>query len=280
MPLHVPKASKVGLHCKSMLPPQQKVFESYRSRALLEASEEVVAFDRLRRSFECVGVLSDAELDLVRDIARDVQYHPENKILWAIGAPPPLARILVGGWACRYQMTSTGERQIMHLLLPGDFLTPLLEPRLASSCGVVALTALETVSAKSLADAVKADSGYPTLARVAVHAAHLQEVMLCEQIIRLTRQSADQRFVHLMLELRSRLSRPGLASEHDFALPLIQETLANVLGLSTVHLNRTLQRLRKTGILKFARGVVTLMQPDQNQTSTKNQTQRTYPSAS
>ena len=83
--------------------------------------------------------------------------------------------------------------------------------------------------------------------------------MLCEQIIRLSKQTADQRFVHLMLELRSRLSRSGLAREHDFALPLIQETLANVLGLSTVHLNRTLQRLRKTGILKLAHGIVTLL---------------------
>ena len=253
-----------------MLPPQQKIFDIYRSRTQAGAPEEVVAFDRLRRSFECIGTLSDVELDLIRDITRDVQYHPINKILWTIGAPPPPPRILVSGWACRYQVMSSGERQIMCLLLPGDFITPPLEPRLPSSCGVAALTELETVSAKSLVDAVKVESGYPTLARAALYAAHLQDVLLCEQIIRLTRQSADQRFIHLMTELRGRLSRPGLVRENDFALPLTQETLANVLGLSAVHLNRTLQQLRKVGTLKLARGVVTLLQPDQLQALATN----------
>ena len=245
-----------------MLPPQQKIFESYRSRSTVGSSEEVVAFDRLRRLFECIGVLSDAELDLVRSITRDVQYHPINKTLWMIGAPPPPARILVSGWACRYQVTPNGERQIMCLLLPGDFITPPLEPRLPSACGVAALTELETISAKSLVDAVKVESGYPTLARAVLYAAHLQDVLLCDQIIRLTRQSADQRFIHLMIELRSRLSRLGLVRENDFSLPLTQETLANALGLSAVHLNRTLQQLRKAGTLKLARGVVTLLQQD------------------
>ncbi len=60
-----------------------------------------------------------------------------------------------------------------------------------------------------------------------------------------------------MLELRSRLSRSGLAREQEFALPLTQEKLANVLGLSFVHLNRTLQRLHKDGTLTWARGVIT-----------------------
>lgn len=245
-----------------MLPPQQKTLETYRSRSVIGVSDEMVAFDRLKRSFECINVLSDAELELVRDITKDVQYHPVNKTLWMIGAPPPPPRIMVSGWACRYQETPSGERQIMCLLLPGDFITPPLEPRLPSSCGVAALTELETVSAKALVDAVRIESGYPTLARATLYAAHLQDVLLCEQIIRLTRQSADQRFIHLMIELHSRLSRIGLARQNDFALPLTQETLANVLGLSAVHLNRTLQQLRRLGTLKLSRGVVTLVQQE------------------
>ena len=243
-----------------MLPPQQKIFVAYSGRSVAGLPDEVVAFDRLRCSFECIGTLSDAELDLIRDITRDVQYHPANKILWMIGVPPPPPRILISGWACRFQMAASGERQIMCLLLPGDFITPPLEPRLPSSCGVLALTELETVSAKSLVDAVKVEPGYPVLARAALHAAHLQDVLLCEQIIRLTRQSADQRFIHLMVELRGRLSRSGLTRGNEFELPLTQETLANVLGLSAVHLNRTLQHLRKVGALKFTRGLVTLLQ--------------------
>ena len=244
-----------------MLPSQQKVYGNNLDRFPNAASAEVTAFDRLRRSFEHVGSLSDAELDLIRQITNDIQYHPTNKTLWVVGFPPPPPRILISGWACRYRVTSSGERQIMSLLLPGDFTTPPLEPRCPSPCAVAALTELETVSAKSFVDAVKVETGYPTLARVALHAAHFQDVLLCEQIIRLTRQSADQRFVHLMVELHGRLKRVGMSKESDFPLPLTQETLANVLGLSAVHLNRTLQQLRKSGVLKLSRGTVTLLQP-------------------
>jgi CRP-like cAMP-binding protein len=148
-------------------------------------------------------------------------------------------------------------------LLPGDFIGPVLEPRLPSFCAIAPLTEIGAVNAKPFADAAMAPvPAYPTLARAARLATHLQDALLCEQIARLGQQNAGERFAHLMLELHYRLGLIGRVNGHSFALPLTQDVLADALGLSAVHLNRTLKQLRRDGLLKLESGHVTLLQPE------------------
>jgi CRP-like cAMP-binding protein len=80
--------------------------------------------------------------------------------------------------------------------------------------------------------------------------------------VRLGRQTACGRFAHLMLELSGRLARLGLVSGDSFAMPLTQEVLADALGLSVVHVNRTVQLLRREGLLDIRGGMVSLLQPE------------------
>ncbi len=213
--------------------------------------------------FEAFVPLSEAERELLRDLVAAARYHPPRRDLWAVGSPAPPPRMLVSGWACRYRQLADGRRQIVCFVLPGDFVGPVVQPRLPSSCAVAAITQVETASAKPLADAAEAtDSPYPGLAHVVRMTAQLQESLLSDQIVRLGQQSASARFAHLMLELGSRLYRLGLAEINRFAMPLTQEVLADALGLSVVHLNRTLQQLRRDGLLTLKSGVITFPQPD------------------
>ena len=106
------------------------------------------------------------------------------------------------------------------------------------------------------------DPVYPTLARAARWATHLQDALLCEQVARLGQQNASERFAHLMLELHYRLGRLGQVQNDSFPLPLTQDFLADTLGLSVVHVNRTLKQLRQDGLLKLESGRVTLLQPE------------------
>ena len=208
--------------------------------------------------------LTEAERELLRDLVAASRYHPPRRDLWAVGTPAPPPRMLVSGWACRYRQLADGRRQIVCFVLPGDFVGPVLQPRLPSSCAVAAITEVETASAKPLADAAEAiDSAYPGLAHVARMTGQLQESLLSDQIVRLGQQSASARFAHLMLDLGSRLYRLGLAETNRFALPLTQEVLADALGLSVVHLNRTLQQLRRDGLITWKNGVIAFPQPDQ-----------------
>lgn len=219
-------------------------------------------FRVLVEHFSAFGCLSAAETRLLGDLAEAARYHPPYRDLYVAGAPPPPPRMVVAGWACQYRLLPDGHRQIISLKLPGDLIWPLMPVRLPSSCAVAALTELETVSAQPLIEAATAaDPVHPGIAHAIRVMAHLHDMLLCDQIVRLGRQTAGGRFAHLMLELRERLDRVGLVKNGSFAMPLTQDVLADVLGFSVVHVNRTVQQLRRDGLLDVRNGMVTLMQP-------------------
>jgi CRP-like cAMP-binding protein len=81
--------------------------------------------------------------------------------------------------------------------------------------------------------------------------------------MRVGRQTAYERTAHFILEIHERLSQVGLAGDTTVAIPLTQEIMADALGLSVVHLNRTLQQLRRNQLIEFKSGLVRLLQPEQ-----------------
>ncbi len=216
----------------------------------------------LALGFSALASLSDTENDLLRDLAEKTRYHPPYRDIHAVGIAPPPPRMIVAGWAAQYRQLANGQRQIVSLRLPGDFVAPWKPLRLPSSCAVAALTELETVNAQPLADA---EPAHPGLAQAVRVMAHLETALLDDQIMRLGRQTAGGRFAHLMLELHERLGRVGLAKDDRFAMPLTQEALADVLGFSVVHVNRTIQQLRRDRLLDVRNGMAVLTQREQLQ---------------
>ena len=172
--------------------------------------------------------------------------------------------MIVAGWAAQYRQLANGQRQIISLRLPGDFVAPLRQLCLPSSCAVAALTELETIDAQPLVDTI-AQPAHPSLAQAVSIMAHLDHMLLTDQIVRLGRQAAGERFAHLMLELHERLDRVGLAEDGCFAMPLTQEALADVLGFSVVHVNRTIQQLRRDRLLDIRNGTAMLTQRERLQ---------------
>jgi CRP-like cAMP-binding protein len=86
-----------------------------------------------------------------------------------------------------------------------------------------------------------------------------------EAILRVwLRNSADavRAVAHLFCELHARLATHGLARGHAFDVPATQEQLGDALGMTSVHLNRMLRKLREAGLLSFKDGVVTLLDKD------------------
>lgn len=212
-------------------------------------------FHVLAEHFLTYAPLSDAEMRLLRDLAEAARYHPPYRDLHAAEAAPSAPRMIVAGWAAQYRMLPDGHRQIISLMLPGDLTGPLGQLRLPVSCAVAALTELETVSAQLLVEAADATAPvHPGLAHAVRVMAHLGHELLCDQIMRLGRQTACARFAHLMLELYERLGCVGLAGDNCFARPLTQHVLADVRGVSVVHVNRTVQQLRHDGLLDVKGG--------------------------
>jgi CRP-like cAMP-binding protein len=166
-------------------------------------------------------------------------------------------QILLSGWAYRVRSLRDGRRQILGFLLPGDLLGNCRQANPVAVTSVMAMTPVEICPAPTPSES---DGG---LAQAYAVSGAIDEHYLYRQITRLGRLSALERIADWLLEIRERLSLSGLTVGNRFSLPLTQETIADTLGLTSVHVNRMLQTLRRSGALEFTGGSVTILDEDQ-----------------
>ncbi|MEH3118613.1 MAG: Crp/Fnr family transcriptional regulator [Methylorubrum populi] len=158
--------------------------------------------------------------------------------------------IVLEGYAFRYKLVSDGQRQILGLLLPGDFCdlqSVVLGP---SDHYIAALTACTVADIpQARVDAlVFSDS---RLARALWWATLVDESILREWLASMGQRSADRRIAHLFCELLLRQQLVGAAGERDCPLPLTQPMLADILGITTIHVSRILRDLRVAGLIQL-----------------------------
>lgn len=147
------------------------------------------------------------------------------------------------GWGCRYRLLEDGRRQILQLLVAGDH---------AGDSGAIFGQADHSIAtltpARILLLPVEAlgelAARHPRLRLALEWSRFCDRAIIQARLVDIGRRSASQGMAHLILELYHRLRLVGEADEDCFALPLKQETLADALGLTMVHVNRTLRQLR------------------------------------
>jgi CRP-like cAMP-binding protein len=166
-------------------------------------------------------------------------------------------RLMLTGWACQMRMFQDGRRQILGLLLPGDLIGNASCRDAVAFTTVAALTPMTLATMPAVEEAVEAELADA----YAISRAH-DEFHAMSQIARLGRLTAYERVADLMMELHERLALAGLAVGGSFHLPVTQEVIADVLGLTSVHINRTLKALRQDGILSVGSGTITLNDPE------------------
>ncbi len=206
--------------------------------------------------------LSSAEVDILRDLSQATRHCPAQAELCVEGrVQAPV--MLLSGWACHQRILGDGRRQIIRFLLPGDAVGSLARPGLPASSAVLALTPVVVADARPLLRTAD-ENGVPLtgLAEAIAQMSYADEINLRDQVVRLGRQTAYERLVHLVLEFYARLRAIGMVDGDSFALPLTQDILADALGLSVVHINRTLQQVRRDRLLDMRGGQVTLRQLD------------------
>lgn len=158
--------------------------------------------------------------------------------------------IVLDGWACRYRMLANGKRQIVFLFLPGDLCEPFGVPPRFLDHALSSLTPVRYALAPltALRQALYAS---PRIEQALWWDMMLSTEIERERLVSLGRRSASERMGHLFCELHLRLDMIGLVEEDGFDLPVTQVDLGDLLGLSAVHVNRSLQELRKAGLISL-----------------------------
>lgn len=164
------------------------------------------------------------------------------------GDPPTACAVLVSGFAYRQKLGGDGARQIVSLHIPGeplDFQNLFLD---------VADHNVQTLTRAELAFIPRAALQRIARERPAVGHAILVTILVeasifREWVLNVGRRDARARLAHVLCEFAVRLDAQGLSEEYGYELPMTQEQLADALGLTSVHVNRTLKLLEAEGLI-------------------------------
>jgi CRP-like cAMP-binding protein len=162
------------------------------------------------------------------------------------------------GWLARYKILHKGSRQIMDFILPGQVFGQQACLFKTSLYSVVTIT--ETTLSTVRFDLV--DNIFErnvALAKALFWSTAYEGAILGEHLIDAARRSAYERVSHLLLELFVRLNAVHLTEGMTYSMPLTQELIADALGLTTVHVNRTLRELREDKLIALDGRSVTIL---------------------
>jgi CRP-like cAMP-binding protein len=146
------------------------------------------------------------------------------------------------GWAFRYKTLSDGRRQVLNYLLPGDLvgLQGSMLGQMEHAVEALTSVVLCVFQRDRLEDLYR---NHPGLAFDVTWLASREERMLDEHLLSIGRRSAFERAAYLIAYLHWRAESVGLVGRQPLAIPITQTHVADTLGLSTVHTNKTLRKL-------------------------------------
>jgi CRP-like cAMP-binding protein len=173
------------------------------------------------------------------------------------GDEPDAAYLVLDGFFCRQKVLEDGRRQIIGFYLPGDLpdLQHLCVPQADSSMLALVDSSVAIFPHPRLRAAMQAHPGlhYVLWQHTLVEAARYRE-----GIVSLGRRNAYERLGHLLCEIYRRSVMAGTNNGRSCRLPVTQADLGDALGLSTIHINRSLQQLRAHKFLQLQSGTLTI----------------------
>jgi CRP-like cAMP-binding protein len=168
-----------------------------------------------------------------------------------------VSTVLIDGLMCRYKDLGNGERQITELHVPGDFVDLHSFPLKRLDHNVMSLVPSRIALVPH--DRILAiTETQPHLTRLLWFMTTLDAAIHREWQLSLGRRTSLARVAHVLCELQMRLDIVGLAEGMTYRLPLTQVDLAECLGLTPIHVNRTLRELRSQGLVTFRSKLVSI----------------------
>ena len=210
----------------------------------------------------CFTTMTEAErAQLHAVLSKRVRTFDGRQELLSQNTTPAQIFVLIDGWAYRYKTLPDGRRQIVSLLLPGDlcdshmFILARMDHSIATLSSVTVSELGHEAFHELLADA-------PGLARAFWWDTLVSASIQREWTLNIGRRDASERMAHLFVEILLRLRSVGRAGRGSFDIPATQSDIADALGITTVHANRTLQGMRAAGLILFEKRQLTVLDLD------------------
>ena len=213
-----------------------------------------VHLKKLRRRIE----ISSDEERAIRDSVAETRTVPADQLLIRAGQELSTSLMLLEGWLARSKDLPSGEHQVTQLHVAGDFadLHGFTLKRLDHDVTTLTRCVVAVVPHERLRLITE---NYPRLTWIYWMLTNVDAAITRELALSLGQRSAISRMGHLFCELHARLDAVGRARPDGYELPMTQRELAECLGLTVVHANRTLQELRRRGLVEFENRQLTIL---------------------
>ena len=204
--------------------------------------------------------ISEDELRAIESFRVGTRTAAAGEVLIAEHVRSPQLFTLYAGWAFRYKTLSDGRRQILNFLLPGDFIGLQEEFAEGQTHGVEAASDATfcVFERDRLWDLFHAR---PKVGYDITWLAARDEKMLDDNLVTAGRRNAGERVAMLLMHLYRRAERLGMVRDGWVDFPFNQQHIADALGLSLVHTNKTLRRLQAMGLHKLEAGWLRILEP-------------------
>lgn len=195
-------------------------------------------------------LIADGEQSALAAVFSRTATHRIGEDLVAQGSRPPFSTLMLEGISARYKILEDGSRQITAIHIPGDFVDLHAFLLKTMDHGIVAMSPCR-VALAAHDDLKHITETQPHLTRLLWLDTLIDGAIHREWIVAMGRRSKVSHLAQLLCELYTRMKVVGLVDGWTFPLPLSQSEVADALGLSVVHLNKTLQRSRREGVVRW-----------------------------
>lgn len=210
----------------------------------------------LRKLSTFVDLSKDDQAALDR-LCHDTRSYKAGSNLIREGQRPEAVFLLVKGWAYRYKLLPDGSRQIVAYLIPGDLcdIHIFILKEMDHSMALLSDATIAHILRRDMEDLLRER---PAIGQALFWSTLVDEATLREWLLNIGQRDAYHRLAHLFCEMWARMRQVGLVTDDEFSLPLTQEQLGDTMGLTPVHVNRVLQRMRSEGLISLTSKQLTI----------------------
>ena len=203
--------------------------------------------------------LDDDDFAPLRALASTEHHYAAGQLLVAFEEKVEDLFIIDSGWALRTRYLEDGRRQVINVMLAGDYFDLMTLVGAKSDHSVTAATDV-TLHVIRGEDFIRTIHNSPRLASAFWWVTVREEAALRQQIVRIGRMNAQERIANFILELGQRQDISRDTRDDFVTLPLPQSILADALGLSIVHVSRSLSAMKSRGLIRTSRRGVEILE--------------------